>query len=97
MMVSTNRMMALISSMKRTQIQFDDEQLAALRAQAAKEGKSVAALVRRAVDALIAGGRGGADPGRWDRAAAVAGAFASGRDDIAREHDRYLAEGFTSE
>jgi len=33
---------------------------------------------------------------RWQRAMSVVGAFASGRKDISREHDRELAEAFRS-
>jgi hypothetical protein len=33
---------------------------------------------------------------RWQRAMSVVGAFASGRKDVSREHDRELAEAFRS-
>lgn len=91
------RMMASWIPMKRAQIQFREEQLAALRKLAAGRGKSVAALVRDAVDELIARAPGAGEPERWRRAAAVTGEFSSDRTDVAREHDRYLTEAFGSE
>lgn len=97
MMASLDRMMVSPLSMKRTQIQFDEERLGALRTLAAREGKSVSAVVREAVDALLARSPGGAEPELWRRAGAVTGSFSSEHSDVAREHDRYLADAIGSE
>jgi len=80
--------------MTRTQIQFTDEQLRALRTQAGKEEVSVSKLVRTAVDAFL---RSGPEPSREElveRALRAVGQFASGEDDIAVNHDKYLAEAY---
>jgi len=83
--------------MKRTQVQFDEAQLATLRALAAEKQMSVSAIVRQAVDELVARNRSTSRDELWKRAAEVPGAFASGQTDTAREHDRYLAEALESE
>jgi hypothetical protein len=75
--------------MIRMQIQLTDEQASRLRRLAAERRVSVAALVREAVDRGLAGA-GSADP--WERALSVVGRHRSGRSDVARDHDRALAE-----
>jgi hypothetical protein len=82
--------------MERKQVQLTRQQAAAVRRVAARRKTSDAAIVREAVDLwLRAQGHGDPDD-RWQRALAVVGAFASGRKDISREHDRELAEAFRS-
>jgi hypothetical protein len=82
--------------MERKQVQLTARQASALRKEAARRQTSDAAIVREAIDLwLRAHGQGDADD-RWQRAMAVVGAFASGRKDISREHDRELAESFRS-
>ena len=78
--------------MVRTQVQFTEEQIEALRARASREEVSVAELVRQAVEAWIATEASWADTRR--RALAVAGRFRSGQNDVARRHDDYLSEAF---
>ncbi|MBI4540074.1 MAG: ribbon-helix-helix protein, CopG family [Gemmatimonadetes bacterium] len=80
--------------MVRTQIQLTQEQAAALRALAAGEGLSMAELVRTAVDRLLGDRRAVDAAERRRRALDAVGRFASGRSDVAREHDRYLAEAY---
>ncbi|MCB0217287.1 MAG: CopG family transcriptional regulator [Caldilineae bacterium] len=80
--------------MIRAQIQFEKEQMEALRRMSAEEGLSVAALVRRSVDVLISSRSRTPDDELRRRALAAAGRFASGRGDLADEHDRYLEEAF---
>jgi class 3 adenylate cyclase len=75
--------------MVRLQIQLTEEQAARLRRLAAERRVSVAALVREAVDQVVRG-RQADDP--WQRALSVVGKHHSGRVDVAREHDRELAE-----
>lgn len=78
--------------MIRTQVQFTEEQIENLRARAAREHVSVAELVRQAVDAWIATEASGAE--RRERARRIAGAFRSGRGDVARRHDDHLSRAF---
>ncbi len=78
--------------MIRQQIQFTSEQARALREAAHRRGVSVSALVREATAEYLAGpGRDRAE-GEWTRAMRLAGAYRSGADDVARDHDRYLAD-----
>ena len=78
--------------MIRMQIQFTDEQAQALKRAAAERNVSVAALAREAVDRLLV--ENGDTTSDEARAAALAimGKFESDRSDVARNHDRYLAE-----
>ena len=75
--------------MQRVQVQFTQEQIDALAQRAAGSGRSVAAVVREAVDVLLAGDE---QRRRIDRALASIGGFRSGLGDLAEEHDRYLDE-----
>ena len=77
--------------MIRTQVQLTDEQAQALKALSAKTGLSIAELVRRALVPMLRDGLTG-DAERRRRATEIVGRFHSGKTDIAREHDRYLAE-----
>lgn len=80
--------------MVRTQVQFTEEQIEALRARAAREDVSVSELVRRAVEAWVATETSWSEKKR--RALEVSGRFGSGRDDVSRRHDEHLAEAFGS-
>lgn len=79
-------------SMIRTQIQLTEEQARVLRDQAAAQGRSMADLIRESVDRYLA------SPPRRDPdalrqlALAVVGKYRSNLGDLARNHDRYLAE-----
>jgi hypothetical protein len=75
--------------MQRVQVQFTDDQVRALRQQAAQLHEPIAAVVRRAVDALIAEHERHA---RVERAMSAIGGFHSGLGDLAEHHDRYLDE-----
>jgi hypothetical protein len=78
--------------MTRMQIQLTEKQVEVLKAMAAREGASLAEIVRKAVDLLVRSSR---TPSREEfrrRAKEIAGGFSSGRADIARNHDRYLVE-----
>jgi len=82
--------------MIRTQIQLTAEQSEAIKQLAAREGKTVAELIRLGVDQLIRS-RSALDPGELRRRAlAVAGRFHSGEEALSAEHDRYAAEAFES-
>lgn len=77
--------------MIRTVIQLTEEQHAALRRLAAARSTSMAALVREGVDGVLAE----PDRQRWRRGQAIDALVelgARGPGDLARDHDRYLAE-----
>jgi hypothetical protein len=82
--------------MIRTQIQLTEEQSQALKQLAAREGKTVAELVRLGVDQLIRSQIAVDARELRSRALAVAGKFHSGNEDLSAEHDRYAAEAFES-
>jgi hypothetical protein len=81
--------------MIRTQIQLTERQARELKRIAAKEGVSMAEVIRRAVDAKIRGGTGEVP---WEervrRARAAMGKFRSGLKDVAEKHDDYLVEAY---
>lgn len=77
--------------MIRTQIQITEEQARALKRLAAKEGKSVAELIRISVDDLLRTG-GMQDPDAARQKALAAAGKLSGPKDLAENHDDYLAE-----
>ena len=82
--------------MIRTQIQLTEEQSEALKQLAAREGKTVAELVRLGVDQLISSKRI-VDPEELRRRSlSVAGKFHSGDEDLSTDHDRYTVEAFES-
>jgi hypothetical protein len=77
------------SAMVRTIIQLREAQADALERAARRRGVSKAAIVREALDALLA--REGPDAA-LDRALRAAGSGASGVNDLAERHDDHLAE-----
>ena len=81
--------------MARKQIQFTRRQAAALRREASRRRVSESAIVREAVDRLLAPGSP-RDEG-WDRVLALAGAFRSGRNDISTHHHEYVADAIWEE
>jgi len=78
--------------MERKQIQFTRRQLAAVRREARRRRLSESAIVREAVDRWIGLKDDAERHARFERALSVVGAFRSGKHDIAREHDRELAD-----
>ncbi len=81
--------------MVRTQIQLSEKQSRALKELAAREGKSVAELIRTSVDILLQSHGTIDEKERRRRALAIVGKFQTGVRDLAGEHDRYLAEAVT--
>jgi hypothetical protein len=81
--------------MIRTQIQITPEQARALKRMAAREGKSVAELIRLSVDAMLRSG-GIKDPGELRRKALAAAGKLSGPTDLSAQHDHYLVESLES-
>lgn len=80
--------------MVRTQVQLTEEQARALRKLAAEQGRSVADLIRKGVELVIASSWATDPDERISRAVALAGRFRSGLRDLSVEHDRYLGEAY---
>ncbi|WP_337845541.1 CopG family transcriptional regulator [Thermus sp.] len=80
--------------MVRTQVQLTEEQAARLKAKALEEGTSMAELVRKAVERLLAEEANGGYGERVQRALRAVGRFASGEKDVSEAHDRHLEEAF---
>ena len=80
--------------MVKTQVQLPEEDLARLRRLAAEKGVSVSELVRRGVKQVLQSEAGPTREELWERAGKVIGKFRSGKTDIGRCHDDYLAEDF---
>ncbi len=83
--------------MERTQISLEPEQADLLRRLAQERGVSMAHLIRDAVDRAY--GTALAPPTReelWERAWSAVGSAASGLGDVARNHDDYLDEIYSS-
>ena len=78
--------------MIRMQVQLSEDQLHDLRRLAAADGRSLADLVREAVDLLLRGRRLGERRLLKARSLSALGRFSSGRSDAAREHARYLED-----
>lgn len=77
--------------MVRTQIQLTEVQSASLKKLARKQRVSVAELIRRSVNYLLAS-ESVANPDKAkQRAIAAAGRFSSGKNDISVNHDEYLS------
>jgi predicted transcriptional regulator len=83
--------------MYRTQIQLTEDQMQALKRLASTRNKSMAELIRQAVDALLEGSVAIDDDERRRRAIAAAGRFRSGLRDLSTKHDRYLNEAWGDE
>lgn len=80
--------------MVRTQVQFTESQIKALRRASTATGRSIADLVRQGVDLYLASGHGIPQTERIERAIRVAGKFSSGNADVSEAHDRHLADAF---
>jgi hypothetical protein len=80
--------------MVRVHIQFTEEQINALRRISAETGRSVAELVRQAVDLYMQSRRFRDRDDVVERALSIAGKYSSGLKHIGKDHDRYLAEDF---
>lgn len=80
--------------MVRTQIQLTEEQARVLKEIAAARGESMAEVIRRAVDGVIRSGIAMPADEKRKRALEVVGKFKSGKHDVSKRHDAYLAEAF---
>ncbi len=80
--------------MVRTQIQLTEEQAKAVRRIAASRHLSIAELIRQAIDSMIKSPTFAGLEERQNRAIEVIGKFSSGKRDISKHHDRYLADAY---
>ncbi len=80
--------------MIRTQVQFTEPQLQALRQLSAQTGKSIADLVRQSVELYLRAQRGPTREELVKRALSVVGMSSSGLTDVSVNHDKYLAEDY---
>ncbi len=80
--------------MVRTQIQLTEEQVKALKKIAVSRHLSIAEIIRQAVDTVIRTDTMVGIEERRKRAIDIVGRFSSGKRDISRKHDTYLAEAF---
>lgn len=80
--------------MKRTQIQLTDEQAAKLKRLSGVRHRSMANLIREAVDEYVRADVVQSDDEKRRRALKAAGCASSGLGDLAEKHDEYLAEIF---
>jgi len=79
--------------MVRMQIQFTEEEVEALRREAAQRHLSISAVVRQAVDTRLAHPRPELSvEERKARAKAACGRFRSGLGDVSARHDDYFAD-----
>lgn len=80
--------------MIRTQIQITAEQARGLKQLASREKKSVAELIRLSVDSMLKAG-GVKDLADIRRKAIAAAGKLNGPENLAENHDEYLAKAFT--
>ena len=80
--------------MVRTQIQLTEAQAKAVKKAAMEEGTSVAEIIRRAVERMAGERPKMSAQERARRAIEIAGKFRSGKKDVSRKHDEYLAEAY---
>jgi hypothetical protein len=80
--------------MVRTQIQLTEEQAVKVKRIAASKGVPMAEVIREAVDAAIRSDTGAASEEVRKRAVGIVGEFRSGKKDVSKKHDTYLAEAF---
>ena len=78
--------------MVRTQIQLSEEMARRVRQVADHQQTSMAEVIRRAVSFFFEASPQADHSTRYERAAAAAGRFSSGRSDLSRHHDRHFAE-----
>jgi hypothetical protein len=80
--------------MVRTQIQLTEAQVSKIKKAAMDQGISVAEVIRRAVENIVQSNAKMSIQEKAKRAMEVAGKFRSGKRNISRKHDEYLAEAY---
>ncbi len=81
--------------MVRTQIQLTEDQAKKIKKIAASRGVAMAEVIRDAVEGAIRSGAGTVSEERRKRALEIAGKFRSGKRNVSRKHDAYLAEAWS--
>ncbi len=81
--------------MVRTQIQITEEHARQLKILAAREKKSVAEIIREAIDLRLQKQTSIDETTLRHHAIELAGKYHSGVDDLSENHDRYLVEAFS--
>jgi predicted transcriptional regulator len=77
--------------MVRTQIQLNEEEVAAVKRLASERSVSMAAIIRDAVDQYVSHESGVSIDERWQRSLAAVGGLHSGRSDLSQTHDDEFA------
>jgi hypothetical protein len=80
--------------MVRTQIQLTEAQAKTIKRVAMEKGTSVAEVIRRAVENMVQASPKVSIQERIGRAREIAGKFHSGKRNISRKHDEFLAEAY---
>ena len=80
--------------MVRTQIQLTEQQAKAVKTMSNVHGISTAEVIRRAINLLLESSYVVEEGEKRARALKIVGRFCSGRQDISKNHDTYLAEGY---
>jgi len=80
--------------MKRTQIQLTEEQARKVKRIAAHRGVSMAEVIRDAIEEASRTNRHGVREEKRQRAVEILGKFKSGKRDVSKKHDDYVAEAF---
>jgi hypothetical protein len=80
--------------MVRTQIQLTEQQYKQLKQEAVRQGVSMAELIREGVEHVLGLKENPPGDEMRQRALALMDKFSSGKSDVARRHDDYLAEGY---
>ena len=78
--------------MVRTQIQLTETQARKVKKLASEEGTSVAEMIRKAIEKMAEARRQIDSQEKIRRAMEMAGKYRSGKKDVSRKHDEYLAE-----
>ncbi len=78
--------------MVRTQIQLTEDQAGKVKKIAAHRGVSMAEVIRDAIDGVIRSEARTVPEDRRTRALDIVGKFRSGKSDVSKRHDAYLAE-----
>ena len=82
--------------MVRTQIQLTEPQASILKKMAARNGLSMAELIRQAIDQMVGSGVYPDLQERRERARNLSGQFHSGIHNLSENHDQHLSEAFKS-
>ena len=80
--------------MVRTQIQLTEQQAKAVKTMSNVHGISTAEVIRRAINLLLESSYIAEEGETRARALKIVGRFCSGRQNISKNHDTYLAEGY---